>query len=201
VRAAGPGDAEAIATVHARSWQDAYQGILTDEEIASRSLQDGIRKWREKLADPALQVSVAQIAGEVVGFVSAGPARDDDAPPATGEIGALYLVARAWDLGIGKKLMEVATGCLASKGYGDAVLWVLRDNVRARGFYERLGWGDDGGRKDCFGGMSAPAVRYRQGLQIAAGEDPDAAGQDRRDVQDHPGTDQGAPGTGAAEWA
>lgn len=199
MRAAGPGDAEAIATVHARSWQDAYRGILTDEEIASRSLEDGIRKWRERLADPDLYVSVAQIAGEVIGFVSAGPARDDDATPGTGEVGALYLVARAWGLGIGKKLMEVATGCLASKGYGDAVLWVLRDNVRARGFYERLGWRDDDGRKDCFGGMSAPAVRYRQGLQVAAGEDPDAAGQNRRDVQDDPGTDQGAPGTGAAE--
>jgi RimJ/RimL family protein N-acetyltransferase len=42
-----------------------------------------------------------------------------------------------------------------------AHLWVLEENLRARKFYERLGWRPDGGRSsDAYGGVSLGALRY-----------------------------------------
>jgi RimJ/RimL family protein N-acetyltransferase len=51
---------------------------------------------------------------------------------------------------------------MCSAGYGEAVLWVLEDNPRARRFYERTGWSLDGGVKDdSHLGVSVTEVRYR----------------------------------------
>jgi RimJ/RimL family protein N-acetyltransferase len=48
---------------------------------------------------------------------------------------------------------------------GDAVLWVLEDNPRARRFYEREGWALDGERKeDEYLGFRVAEVRYRIAL-------------------------------------
>jgi hypothetical protein len=46
--------------------------------------------------------------------------------------------------------------------YGDATLWVLDENVRARSFYERGGWRLDGATKDDDrGSFVLKEVRYR----------------------------------------
>jgi ribosomal protein S18 acetylase RimI-like enzyme len=58
--------------------------------------------------------------------------------------------------------MGTAEASLAAD-YGAALLWVLEDNPRARGFYERAGWAPDGVRKaeERFG-VRAAEVRYRK---------------------------------------
>jgi RimJ/RimL family protein N-acetyltransferase len=44
-------------------------------------------------------------------------------------------------------------------------LWVLRDNERARRFYERAGWSFDGTEKeDVVAGATVTEVRYRRDL-------------------------------------
>ncbi len=55
------------------------------------------------------------------------------------------------------------SSCSTRTGYRRAVLWVLADNIRARAFYEHLGWLADGGRKmyEMAGGRY-PEVRYRR---------------------------------------
>jgi ribosomal protein S18 acetylase RimI-like enzyme len=51
---------------------------------------------------------------------------------------------------------------LLRASYGDATLYVLEDNPRARRFYEREGWALDGVTKaDEFLGLAVPEVRYR----------------------------------------
>lgn len=147
--------------MHVRSWRDAYSEILRAEDIARHTLGSRLEQWTKHLQKDERDTSVAERAGEVVGFVSSGPTEDDDGGPLVGEIAALYLVREAWRDGIGRKLMEVALDCLRSKGFGEATLWVLRENAPARSFYEKHGWSYDGAEKDCFAGFSAPALRYR----------------------------------------
>ena len=50
-------------------------------------------------------------------------------------------------------MMAAAVGHLVEGGFERAVLWVLRDNPRARRFYERAGWtltGATGGTLESF---------------------------------------------------
>ena len=56
-----------------------------------------------------------------------------------GEIFAIYLLRAQQRHGIGRRLMGTAFAALRDRGCRSAAAWVLRDNLLARGFYERLG--------------------------------------------------------------
>ena len=122
-------------------------------------------RWREVIPEPTTIVLVAVDDGSVVGFVSAGPTDDDDAPPRSGELSALYLEQRAVGRGVGRGLLERAVEAMRSAGFDRGSLWVLDSNVRARRFYERAGWVWDGTRSShqvqC---SNMPVVRYTRDL-------------------------------------
>ena len=135
VRPARREDAAAIADVHVRTWQAAYEHVFGAERLAR--IGDGRRaQWDEWLADPqsGWQVFVAEEAARVFGFASVGESRDE---PGKGELFAIYVLPEAWGSGAGSALMTTALEALCS--YSSATLWVLEDNPRARRFYEREG--------------------------------------------------------------
>jgi len=172
VRPATLEDAEHLAFVHVRSWQAAYEGLLPQDyldqlDVARRT--EGWRRWLENTDPPGTLVADsagAQGAGRIVGFAGLAPARDSDADPArTGEVWAIYLLPQAWGKGVGRELMTEALERLASQGYQDATLWVLRENARARRFYEAAGFTADGAEKlDDIAGSPVTEVRYRRSL-------------------------------------
>jgi GNAT superfamily N-acetyltransferase len=156
IRPGTPADAEAVAGVQIASWQGAYPHLFRPEQLAGISLEERTENWRRY---PPL---VAEVDGEIVGFVSVGPAHDDDAG---GELWAIYVHPDHWGTGIGRELMQAGEARLRELGYSDVVLWVFDDNPRARRFYEVAGWRTDGATQQAeLFGMSAPAVRYAKRL-------------------------------------
>ena len=103
--------------------------------------------------------------GSIVGFVSAGPTRDDDTPSSRGELGAIYLEEHVVGRGVGRGLLDRAVEGMRSAGFTRASLWVLDSNERARRFYERAGWVWDGTyslhQVQC---SNLPIVRYARDL-------------------------------------
>jgi ribosomal protein S18 acetylase RimI-like enzyme len=156
VRPARRDDAAAVAEVHVRTWQAAYEHVFGSERLASI---DHAR--RRSLAERSIVsggVAVAENEGDVVGFVSVGASTDVEGE---GELFAIYVLPEAWGTGAGPALMAAAKELLRAS-YTDATLYVLEDNPRARRFYEREGWALDGVTKaDEFLGMAVPEVRYR----------------------------------------
>src|SRR5579884_2905281 len=114
IRRATVEDAAAIAEVHIRSWQWAYRGLLPDEYLDALDETLGQRQdtWRRVLADQTStsHTWVVEQAGRVVGFASAGPSRDDDAMPETGEIAAIYLLQEVAGRGLGRALFGHVVG-------------------------------------------------------------------------------------------
>jgi ribosomal protein S18 acetylase RimI-like enzyme len=169
IRPARMGDVPQIAAVHVRSWQAAYRGLLPQAYLDGLDPAQRISQWEQVLSAagrPGGGTLVADADGRLCGFVSYGPARDDDADSRrAGEIYAIYLVPAAWDEGIGRQLMTAALGRLGEAGFGQVILWVLDSNARARRFYEAGGWIDDGAVKhdDSFG-VPMTEVRYRRSL-------------------------------------
>jgi ribosomal protein S18 acetylase RimI-like enzyme len=161
-------DAPAIAEVHVRSWQQAYRGQLPQSFLDSLSVADRADSWRRWLAStPAADRPfwVAEVARAVVGFVTTGPSRDEDAPPGTSEVYAIYVAPECWEKGIGSRLLEHAVHDLRRHGYAAATLWCLGTNAQARGFYERARWRTDGATKrEVIGGVETEEVRYRLAL-------------------------------------
>ncbi|MEO7371947.1 MAG: GNAT family N-acetyltransferase [Ilumatobacteraceae bacterium] len=148
VRDAAIEDADALATAHIDGWRAGYRGVVPDEyldaeEFAS-SRRDRWRAWTwQRIQDSHL--FVVTIHGRVAGFAHAGA--EEATPPETGaadsgrgEIYGFYLHPSVWGSGGAPALMSRCEEFMRDEGYTSAVLWVLRDNPRARAFYEKAGW-------------------------------------------------------------
>jgi ribosomal protein S18 acetylase RimI-like enzyme len=142
--------------VQVETWQAAYAHVLPQEQLQALTVKERAEQWRNH---PPI---VAEVDDEVVGFVSVGGSRDDDAD---GELYAIYVHPDHWSTGAGRALMDAGEAELRRLGHRDVVLWVLDDNPRARRFYERAEWATDGARRgiEIFG-AEVPEVRYRKRL-------------------------------------
>jgi GNAT superfamily N-acetyltransferase len=156
IRLGRPADAEAVAGVHVRSWQKAYDHVFPHERLAALRVAERVETFRQW---PPL---VAEVAGRIVGFVGVGPSREADAD---GELYAIYVDPDHWGSGVGRKLIAAGEARLREGGHADAILWVLDDNPRARRFYEAAGWTLDGTtRRGEHLGVETHEVRYRKQL-------------------------------------
>ncbi len=146
---AGVQDAAGITTVHVRSWQAAYKGILPETYLDALGEDEASRRarWRVRIGapdDPRTKTWVAVSEGRVAGFAVSGHGRDEDVGPEVGELQAIYVDPNAWGAGAGSAHMRTAIRHLTDSGYSEAILWVFEENTQARGFYERHGWKVDG---------------------------------------------------------
>jgi ribosomal protein S18 acetylase RimI-like enzyme len=136
---AGPADAEELARVHVRSWQESYRGLLPDAYLARMSEVAYARRFRRALTFPAANEVTLAAAGPagLLGYAQGGPSRAGT--PGEAEIATLYVLRQAQGRAIGKRLMVGAARALCAQGAGSLVISVLADNLPARGFYEHLG--------------------------------------------------------------
>jgi GNAT superfamily N-acetyltransferase len=160
IRSGTPEDAEAVARVHLETWRAAYGHVFPAEQLADMSSERVAQRAALHRRFPPI---VADADGCIVGFVSVGPSRDEDAE---GELLAIYVHPDQWGTGVGRALIEAGEQELGARGHSDVVLWVLEDNPRARAFYERAGWTTDGTRRpiEVFD-VEVPEVRYRKRLR------------------------------------
>jgi len=156
IRPGTPADAEAVALVQVRSWQAGYAHALPADRLSALSVDERAEMHRRH---PPL---VAELDGEIVGYVSVGRTYDDEGD---GELYAIYVHPGHWGTGFGRALIEAGEERLRELGHRDAHLWVLDDNPRARRFYEAAGWTTDGTERriEAFG-FDFDEVRYRKRL-------------------------------------
>lgn len=159
VRPATVDDARRIEEIRVHTWRVAYRHVLPPDRLDAMPVDE--TRWAHRIAEPppGWAVFVAEDDGRVIGFAAIGPSRDQQGP---GELFAIYVERDAWSTGAGRALIERAESALADE-YGEATLWVLEDNDRARRFYERAGWELEGVRKvETFLDTEVAEVRYRK---------------------------------------
>lgn len=164
IRTATLADAPAVARIHVESWGVAYRGIMPDDVIARTDLAYRTRFWTDRIANREWPVFVVEEGGELVAFCQMVPSPvPDDDPKAVGHITSIHALPQLRGRGYGRALLSHAFAEFRRRGFTAVTLWVLRENVSARKFYERLGFHDDGGTKT-YPGTEVPEVRYRIGL-------------------------------------
>jgi len=169
IRSAEVLDSEGIARVHTHSWQTAYRGLLPDEFLDGLSWQDRQGRWDAILADPSTNTVYVAVNSqqEILGFASLGPCRDKDLiDEVPYELYAIYLAPQVWRKGIGGKLLNAVTAGIS--GTNPVIsLWVLKDNLRGRAFYEKHDFKFDGSTKMAnLLGHELEEVRYRKRLPL-----------------------------------
>lgn len=165
-------DIEAVSTVRVRGWQFAYAGLMPQSHLDAMSVEEDAARRRETFArsrgravNLVAEVAGTEGEGQVVGWASFGPCRDDDADPGDAELYALYVHPEQLSTGTGRSLMEAVLEGAASLGHAVLRLWVLEHNARARRFYERAGFVPDGAEEPYeVDGTPVPEVRYARRL-------------------------------------
>jgi GNAT superfamily N-acetyltransferase len=141
VRPAIPDDAEGIAKVHVKSWQEAYVGQLPQHVLDRQSVPARMRWWCGVLHQPRDDrwtfVAVDPAAG-IVGFVGGERVRRTMFGPAY-SVPMLYVVQSHVRRGLGMKLMHALGQAMARDGSGDVEVRSLASNMSARDFYATIG--------------------------------------------------------------
>lgn len=138
IRPMRPEDCAGKGLVHSLAWHETYRGLMPDEFLDTRTPELCAELARSRPVDTL----VALRGGEIVGFVCyCREAREFTARRGCSEVAALYVLRRCQGLGLGRALMEAALERLPHRR---VVLYVLRGNGHAAGFYGHLGFAPTG---------------------------------------------------------
>ena len=133
IRPARPDEADALLVIQREACVAAFPHIYPPEQYPFPD--DGVRDvWREALAEPDVEVYVAEEEGEAVGCVAVGDVF----------LRNLYVVPARWNGGLGSALHDFALERLRARGKSEAKLWTLEENWSGRRFYEKRGWSLNG---------------------------------------------------------
>jgi GNAT superfamily N-acetyltransferase len=130
LRPARTQDADALAAIWTAGWRDGHLGNVPDALVAIRTDESFRIRATERVAD----ATVAEVDGEVAGFVMV----------VGDEVEQVYVSTAHRGSGIAALLLDAAERLVAAGGHTLAWLAVVPGNARARRFYERHGWVDDG---------------------------------------------------------
>jgi GNAT superfamily N-acetyltransferase len=130
VRPARDADAAIVAAIWTRGWPDGHLGHVPDELVALRTPEG----FRIRAAARVADTTVAVVDGEVAGFVMV----------VGDEVEQVYVSGDHRGSGVAAVLLAEAERQVAAGGHAVAWLAVVAGNARARRFYQRSGWTDDG---------------------------------------------------------
>ena len=146
-RAAGPGDAAAVAGLHTDSWQRHYRGAFSDSFLDGEAPGFLLDRWTERLAepDPRDRTILAELdedreradGGALVGLAHTIL---DDNPTWGALLDNLHVRYGQKRQGVGTRLLSLtAQAVLADRPGSGLYLWVLEQNTNARAFYDARG--------------------------------------------------------------
>ncbi|MEU3485712.1 GNAT family N-acetyltransferase [Streptomyces massasporeus] len=161
-------DCEGVAEVRVGGWRSAYRGLIPQSYLDRLSVEEDAEWRRTHLAqaDGSVVNLVAEdTGGEIVGWACHGPYRDGEVRTEDAELYAIYVHPDQVGRGVGRALLAESVARCSAAGHGRLLLWVLKENDRARRFYERAGFRADGAEEPFeVDGVAVPEVRYTRPL-------------------------------------
>ncbi len=130
LRPARPEDGRAIAAIWYDGWRDGHLGHVPDALAAIRTPES----FGPRAAEGIPSATVALVGDAVAGFVMV----------AGDEVEQVYVAKEHRGTGVAARLLAEAVRLVAANGHDRAWLAVATGNARARRFYERNGWVDEG---------------------------------------------------------
>jgi len=133
IREARSDEAESLAAIQ-RDASLAGNAHIFPPELYPFPMGEIIERWESVIDDSAVTVLVRVEGDDAVGVVGSRAEWLD----------GLYVLPEWWSRGAGRTLHDEVLERQRADGRTSCNLWVLEENARARRFYERLGWRENG---------------------------------------------------------
>ncbi|MFF7160281.1 GNAT family N-acetyltransferase [Streptomyces sp. NPDC008086] len=160
-------DCDRVAEIRVGGWRSAYQGLMPQSYLDAMDVAQDAERRRVHFTGAGRGVVnlVAEEEDRVVGWACHGPYRNGEAHTEDAELYALYVDPVRYGAGTGHALLQESIRRCTAAGRRRMLLWVLKDNTRARRFYERAGFRADGAEEPFeVDGVEVPEVRYAREL-------------------------------------
>jgi GNAT superfamily N-acetyltransferase len=130
LRPATPDDAPSVASIWRHGWRDGHLGHVPEELVAVRTPESFAARAADRVGD----TTVAVVGDTVAGFIMI----------VGDEVEQVYVSSDHRGSGVASALLDEAERQVRANGHSTAWLAVVAGNARARRFYERQGWSDEG---------------------------------------------------------
>ncbi len=155
LRPAHADDAPAVAKIWYDGWRDGHLGHVDNDLVAARTPESFGLRASQRVGDTA----VAIVNGAVAGFVMV----------VGDEVEQVYVSTQHRGSGVAATLLAEAERLVKANGHEHAWLAVVAGNARARRFYARSGWIDEGlfdyQAETAMGPITVPSHRYVKRLR------------------------------------
>ncbi len=150
IRKVRQGDAKTLAYIQTESWKAAFAGILDAETLAKCTDADRATAMYQRLLDENKGNGYLLSVDGNPHCIAYWDAARDAAFRGKAELICIHSLPDNWHKGYGSQVMDLVLTDIREAGYDEVVLWVFRENRRARAFYEANGFTMTGHSKPAF---------------------------------------------------
>lgn len=135
LRQAQAADFPAIANIYTENWQHTYKNSLPAEFLQAMNTTESEKSWRQFLAMQGNRLLVAEMAGQVAGFIAVSKELELEN---TAYVDSLHVSSTFQNRGIGSLLLRKILSDIGQEGK-QVTICILQGNDRARAVYTKLG--------------------------------------------------------------
>lgn len=140
IRKVRQGDENTLAYIQTESWKAAFADILDAETLAGCTNIERATAMYRRLLDENKGNGYLLTADGRPHCIAYWDAARDAQLRGKAELICIHSLPDNWRKGYGGMMMDRVLEDIKTAGYAEVVLWVFRDNLRARAFYEAKGF-------------------------------------------------------------
>ena len=140
IRKVKQGDADTLAYIQTESWKAAFKIIIDAEMLEKCTNIDKARLMYQRLLDENKGNGYILTVDNKPHCIAYWDKARDLELAGKAELICIHSLPNNWHKGFGSKMMDVVIEDIKKSGYSEVALWVFRDNLRARAFYEAKGF-------------------------------------------------------------
>lgn len=138
------GDEEALAYIQTESWKAAFKDILSTDILQRCTQIDKVTKMYRRLLEQNIGNGYLLKIHGIPHCIAWWDATREKDMPGYAELICIHSLQDKWRQGYGSKMMNTVLTDISNAGFSNVMLWVFRDNDRARRFYEAHGFATGG---------------------------------------------------------
>ena len=140
IRKVQQGDASNLAYIQTESWKAAFTSILDAETLTKcTNIERATSMYQRLLDEKKGNGYLLAVDGKPHCIAYWDAARDSELV-GKAELICIHSLPNNWHKGYGSMMMNRVVKDIKEAGYSEVVLWVFRENLRARAFYEANGF-------------------------------------------------------------